>query len=416
MPNTALPRPRTRVRTGADPRARLRRLSVVALLGASFLGGLLLAPAASSTDGGFAGHGTRSGGGERALQEQLEELVTTPGGPPGVIVVLRRDGAPRVLRAGVADLETGRPIEPTDHMRIASTAKAFSGAVALRLVQEGALGLDSTIGSTLPQLPRAWRSVTLRQLLNHTSGLPDYTEDPEFAELLQSDPRRTFDPRRLLDFVADEPLRFRPGSRYRYSNSDNIAVALMAEAATGRPYEELLERIVFRPLELRDTSLPLGYEMPEPYMHGYVVEPPRPPEDVSEVLSASGVWASGGIVSTPADMTRFVRAYASGRLTSPEVLREQRRWVEGASEPAGPGRNKAGLGIFRYETRCGVVLGHTGNFPGYTQLIAATPDGHASLTFSLTTQVNKTLNPGLLERLRTIEENAVCTLLGGRRR
>jgi D-alanyl-D-alanine carboxypeptidase len=405
MPLTPASRPRTRTRARTGDRSRLR-LSLVALLGASCLGGLLLAPSAGAADSGA------DGGSERALRRQLEELVATPGGPPGVIVVLKRDHTSRVLRAGVADLETGRPIEPTDHMRIASTAKAFSGAVALRLVQQGALGLDSTLGLILPRLPRAWHSVTLRQLLNHTSGLPDYSEDPEFLELLLADPRRTFDPRRLLDFVADEPLRFRPGSRYRYSNSDNIAVALMAEAVTHRPYEELLSRLVHRPLGLRDTSLPLGYEMPEPYMHGYAVEPPAPPEDVSEALSASGVWASGGIVSTPRDMTRFIRGYAAGELTSRAVLREQRRWIEGASEPAGPGRNKAGLGIFRYSTRCGVVLGHTGNFPGYTQLIAATPDGRKSLTFSLTTQVNKTLAPDLLGKLRTIEENAVCALLG----
>ncbi|QFQ95826.1 beta-lactamase family protein [Streptomyces phaeolivaceus] len=393
------------------PRPRLPlplplRRSLIALLGASCLGGLLLAPSAGAADTGS------DDVSERALQRQLDDLVATPGGPPGVIVVLQRNGAPRILRAGVADLETGRPIEPTDHMRIASTAKAYSGAVALRLVRQRSLRLDSTLGRTLPQLPRAWRSVTLRQLLNHTSGLPDYSEDPEFLALLTADPRRTFDPRRLLDFVADERLRFRPGSRYQYSNSDNIAVALMAEAVTHRPYEELLDRIVYRPLGLRDTSLPLGYEMPEPYMHGYAIEPPAPPEDVSEALSASGVWASGGIVSTPHDMTRFIRGYAAGRLTSRGVLREQRRWIEGASEPAGPGRNTAGLAIFRYETRCGVVLGHTGNFPGYTQLIAATPDGRRSLTFSLTTQVNRTLAPDLLERLRTIEENAVCALLG----
>ncbi|MGW0845745.1 serine hydrolase domain-containing protein [Streptomyces sp. NPDC002787] len=412
MPPTPTSHPRSHIHTHTStrtrPLARLR-LSLVALLGASCLGGLLLAPAA-----GAAADSGSDGGSERALQRQLEELVSTPGGPPGVIVVLQRGDRQRVLRAGVADLATGRPIEPTDHMRIASTAKAFSGAVALRLVQQRTLSLDSTIGRTLPQLPPAWHSVTLRQLLNHTSGLPDYSEDPEFLELLLADPRRVFDPRRLLDFVADEPLRFPPGSRYQYSNSDNIAVALMAEAVTRTRYEELLSRIVYRPLGLRDTSLPLGHEIPEPYMHGYDVEPPAPPEDVSELISASGVWASGGIVSTPRDMTRFIRAYAAGRLTSREVLREQRRWIEGASEPAGPGRNSAGLAIFRYETRCGVVLGHTGNFPGYTQLIAATPDGRKSLTFSLTTQVNRTLEPDLVERLRTIEENAVCTLLGRR--
>lgn len=187
-------RPHTRTRTGPRSRLRLRlRLSLAALLGASCLGGLLLAPATGAAADNDSGLGS-GGGSERALQQQLEDLVGTPGGPPGVIVVLQRERTSRVLRAGVADLETGRPIEPTDHMRIASTAKAFSGAVALRLVQRGTLGLDSTVGRTLPQLPRAWRSVTLRQLLNHTSGLPDYTEDPEFLELLLADPRRTFDP------------------------------------------------------------------------------------------------------------------------------------------------------------------------------------------------------------------------------
>lgn len=350
---------------------------------------------------------------DRALRSQLEELVRAPGGPPGIIAVLQRGESRRILRAGTADLDTGRPIEPTDHMRIASTAKAFSGAVALQLVDRGALRLDDTIGRRLPALPRAWHAVTLRQLLNHTSGLPDYSRSPEFLRILLADPHHQFDSRRLLDFVAGQPLLFRPGSRYQYSNSDNIAVALMAEAATGTRYEKLLRRLVYRPLGLRDTSLPQGFEMPEPYMHGYDVplQPPAEPEDISELIGASGVWASGGIVSTPRDMTRFIRGYAGGALISRATLREQRRWIDGASEPAGPGRNHAGAAIFRYTTRCGVVLGHTGNTPGYTQLIAATPDGERSLTFSLTTQVNEATKPQLLERLREVEENFVCALL-----
>uniref|UniRef100_A0AAU3I0N9 Beta-lactamase family protein n=1 Tax=Streptomyces sp. NBC_01393 TaxID=2903851 RepID=A0AAU3I0N9_9ACTN len=390
------------------PRRPRPRPSLGVLLAAVCLTGAVSGPADA---GSGSGSGSADRDHDRALQKQLEELVHSPGGPPGVIAVLRREGESRVVRAGVADLDSGRPIRADDHTRIASTAKAFSGAVALRLVDRRALSLDDTIGRRLPSLPRQWRSVTLRQLLNHTSGLPDYTQSPEFLEILTADPRHHFDSRRLLDFVADEPLLFRPGSKYQYSNSDNIAVALMAEAATGRPYEQLLRDLVYRPLGLRDTSLPQGYEMPEPYMHGYDVTPPNPPEDVSEVLSASGVWASGGIISTPADLTRFIRGYAGGALISKATLREQRRWIDGASEPAGPGVNKAGAAIFRYSTRCGVVLGHTGNFPGYTQLIAATPDGRRSLTFSLTTQVNKTTKPELLERLRAVEENFVCALL-----
>lgn len=345
------------------------------------------------------------------LQQQAEQLVHAPGGPPGVIAVLRNDGRTRVVRAGVANLATGRRPQPYDHMRIASTAKAFSGAVALSLVDRHALRLNETIGERLPQLPRAWHRVTLRQLLNHTSGLPDFSQAPEFRSILQADPHHHFDSRHLLDFVADQPLTFRPGSRYRYSNSDNIAVALMAEAATGSRYELLLRMLVYRPLGLHDTTLPQGYMIPDPYLHGYDVAGPPPPEDVSELVGASGSWASGGIISTPADMTRFIRGYAGGALYGKNVVREQRRWIAGASEPAGPGRNTAGLAIFRYATRCGVVLGHTGNFPGYTQLIAATPDGRRSLTFSVTTQINKSQTPQLLKRLRAVQENFVCALL-----
>ncbi|WP_428936223.1 serine hydrolase domain-containing protein [Streptomyces sp. ACT015] len=348
------------------------------------------------------------------LQRLAREFVGAPGGPPGLIAVLRDEKDTRVVRAGTADLATGRPPRTGDHMRIASTAKAFSAAVALSLVDRQALALDDTVGRRLPELPRAWHRVTLRQLLQHTSGLPDYTLSPAFVRQVTTDPHHRFDSRRLLDYVAGDPLGFRPGSRYRYSNSDNIAVALMAESATGTPYEELLKILVDRPLGLRDTTLPQGYRLPRPYLHGYDVAPPAAPEDVSEVLGASGVWASGGIVSTPADLTRFVRGYTGGALYGAPVTREQRRWTAGASEPAGPGRNAAGLGLFRYGTRCGTVLGHTGNFPGYTQLIAATPDGRRSLTFSVTRQINESTAPDLLRRLRAVQEDFVCALLNRR--
>lgn len=213
--------------------------------------------------------------------------------------------------------------------------------MALHLVQQGALDLDDTIKAQLPRLPRAWAKVTLRQLLQHTSGLPDYSRDPEFLRLLAADPRRHFDSRRLLDFVRDERLLFRPGSQYRYSNSDNIAVALMAEAVTGEPYETLLRKIVYRPLGLHETSLPQGYEMVRPFMHGYDVSE-VPPLDVSELIGASGVWASGGIISTPRDMNRFIRGYASGALTSPAALHAQRRWVDGASNRPAPAATRWG--------------------------------------------------------------------------
>ncbi|MFG2874592.1 serine hydrolase domain-containing protein [Streptomyces sp. NPDC048337] len=383
-------------------------LSAAALTAAA-LGALLPPAQAAGADPG-------PGGGrpyhDERLQRQLERLVAQEDGPPGVIAVLTRDDRTQVYTAGVGDIATGRRPDLDDHMRIASIAKAFSGAVALRLVDQGLLSLDDTIGDRLPAQPATWHAVTLRQLLQHTSGLPDFSADPEFVRILQADPRHLFDSRALLGFVADEPLLFRPGALYEYSNSDNIAVALMAEAATGRRYEDLLEDLVYRPLGLRRTSLPPGYRLPKPFLHGYDVTPPAEPEDISEAIGTSGVWASGGIVSTPRELGAFIRAYGGPALLSEKTRTKQLAFRPGdSSEPEGPGTNAAGLAIFQYTTRCGVLHGHTGNFPGYTQLAATTPDGTRSLTFSINTQTSKGNKPALLARLRTVQEDFACALL-----
>lgn len=392
---------------GHDRRIRpsLRLVAATALCGA--LLGALAQPAQAGED-------REPPSGSASLRQELRDLVASPGGPPGVIAVLRDRDRTEVYRAGVADVESGRPPEAGDHMRIASVAKAFSGAVALQLVDRGRLGLDSTIGEVLPGQPAAWHRVTLRQLLNHTSGLPDYSGSQGFIDIISADPRHRFNSRRLLGFVADEGLEFRPGSRYQYSNSDNIAVALMAEAVTGRRYEELLRELVYEPLGMERTSLPQGYRLPVPFLHGYQVAPPAEPVDVSEAVSASGAWAAGGIVSTPKDLTKFIRGYAGGALVSNRTREQQFRFIPDAlSQPPGPGRTDAGLAIYRYTTRCGAVYGHTGNTPGYTQLAAATADGSRSLTFSITTQTSLTNSPELLARVRAVQEDFVCALLRG---
>ncbi|MFI1655759.1 serine hydrolase domain-containing protein [Streptomyces sp. NPDC020472] len=399
-----------RARTGPRPGRGFGAAAVGAVVAAAVLVGAATAPVAAAPTA-TAPHGP--GHGDPALQRALADLVAAPGGPPGAVAILTRDGVRQVYRAGTAEVGTRRPPRPDDHMRIASVAKAFSGAVALSLVDRQALRLDDTIGRLLPHLPEAWHAVTLRQLLQHTSGLPDYSKSEAFQNIVRADPRHHFDSRRLLDFVADRPLGFPPGSRYAYSNSDNIAVALMAERATGRPYESLLRQLVYRPLDLTETSLPQGYLLPRPFLHGYLTAPGEPPEDVSEAVSASGAWASGGIVSTPADLSRFIGGYAGPELLTPMTRHAQQDFLPGgASEPAGPGANAAGLGLFRYTTRCGTVLGHTGNTPGYTQFAAATRDGRRTVTVSVTSQV--TTDPALLARLRATEERFVCALLDDR--
>jgi D-alanyl-D-alanine carboxypeptidase len=283
-------------------------------------------------------------------------------------------------------------------------------------VRTGDLELDDTIGELLPGQPAAWSQITLRQLLGHTSGLPDFSKTGPFLEDFLEDIMRRFTPPELLTYAAPEPLLFAPGARYHYSNTDNIAAALMAEAATGKSYDRLLRERVYRPLGMRNTSLPLGSRLPRPFAHGYAPDPPGPLEDLSEAYSASGLWSSGGIVSTPLDLTRFVRGYVGGRLFGGNVQRAQRRMRPGNSEPRGPGINRAGLALFRYRTRCGVMFGHTGNTPGYTQFIAASGDGRRSATLSINLQITaETRVPGAFQRLRRTFLAAACAALATRR-
>ena len=231
---------------------------------------------------------------------------------------------------------------------------------------------------------------------------------------VRAHPHATRSPSFLLRFVAKQRLWFRPGTRYLYSNTDNIVVALMAEAATHRSYNRLLSSLVFSRLGLRRTSLPAGRGMPAPYTHGYDLHPPKTPDDVSTLVSAAYAWASGGIISTPADLNRFIRGYVGARLFSRAVQRQQFRFLRGASGPPGPGPNFAGGAIFRYRTRCGTVYGHTGNTLGYTQFMASTLDGRRSVVVSLNGQINELLPQPMLaafRRLRQIEQDVVCAAL-----
>jgi D-alanyl-D-alanine carboxypeptidase len=348
---------------------------------------------------------------DATVQRLLNRLLAAPGGPIGAILTLNRRGHTTVLRAGRADAT--RPGAPRlgDHMRIASITKAYTGAIALRLVQAGRLGLDDTIGQRLAGvMPRAWSAVTVRQMLNHTSGLPDYTRSAGFRRQAETNPRGYVSPMQIIGWVGTQGLEFRPGSRYAYSNTDNIVVGLIEQKVTGRPFGSLLSSLVFRPAGLTQTTFPVrNVLLPRPFLHGYSVAPGQPPQDVTAFLSPSGAWASGAIVSTPGDLGAFIRADLGGRFFGRAQRRQQMRFIAGSSSPAGPGTNAAGLAIFRYQTRCGTVYGHTGNFPGYVQWAAATADGRRSVTTSLNIAAP---TGALLHQLRSLQAAAVCALLG----
>jgi D-alanyl-D-alanine carboxypeptidase len=381
-------------RTG--PIVMTLRLAAVAIAACA----LLAVPPASAGKGG--------------TQRALDELVAAETGPVGASALIQRGRKVEFLRAGSADLRTGRAFHRSDHMRIASVAKAFSGAVALSLVDRGALELEDTLGEMLPGSPPQWSQVTLAQLMQHTSGIPSYIENPEFGKAFGEDLRRYFSPEELVGYVADEPLEFPPGSTYEYSNTDNILIGLISEATTGRRYENDLRQLVYRPLGLEQTSLPSDWILPRRFIHGYdIPDEGESPEDLSELISASGAWASGGIVSTPLELNRFIRGYGGGELFDTATRRRQFDFVPGCGEPPGPGECSAGLSIYRYRMECGTVFGHSGNFPGYTQFAATSKDGRRSVVVTVN-QAHAGEPTSVSQRVLETYELAACFALSGR--
>lgn len=354
---------------------------------------------------------------DQALDKALDRLVDMPGGPPGIGVTVQRGEQRSFHTAGVADVAKGNRWKASDHMRIASVAKAFSGAAAMGLVDRGELSLSDSIRVYLPWLPAAWGEVTVAQALQHTGGIPDYTASSAFQEFFAKNLHAYVAPRALVEFVSDDPLDFKPGSAYRYSNTDNIVIGLIAAAVSGQSYSSVLREHVFGPLRMPNTSLPTGFRLPSPHVNGYEVSPSEPPEDVTTLLSMSGAWASGGIQSTPTDLNRFIRGYVGRGLFDRDTQNLQLRFVKGHSEPPGPGVNGAGLGIFKYTTKCGVVYGHTGNLPGFTQFTAATLDGRRSVTVSVNARIIPDAKSAAVraafQALRRIDSLAVCAALAG---
>ena len=380
-------------------RERLKAAMVAASV--VVLAGLLVVPVASAKFRGAP---------NSKLQKQLTRIVESAAGPPGIAMLVDRGRHTEFFSAGTAEAGKRRPPSPTDAFRIASVSKGFNAYLAAKLIGNGSLSLDTTLRERIPGVLPAAEGVNLRQLLQHTSGLADYIRAPAFVEQLIADPARYFSPLQLTEFVRAEPLEFAPGSKYHYSDTDNIAAGMIEEKASGLSYEQLLQRRVFGPLKMRDSSLPKTIKMPKPFMHGYEVEPGEKPEDVSELINPAGAWASGGIVSTPLDMARFVRRYVPTVLATSTV---EGPFYLGSSSPPGPGKNFAGLGIFRYRTGCGTVYGHTGSFPGYRIFAAASADGKRSVVFVANSQIVPSQGSQMISKeITQAQARAVCRALG----
>lgn len=345
----------------------------------------------------------------------------TDAGVPGALALVNLDDEITTVAVGSSSAAVFSPMTPGANTRIASVSKAFNGAAVLQLVNRGDLQLSTTIGEVLPTLPADWHPVTVTELLQHTSGVPDYIGSEAFLEDFVADPQMQRTPEQLLDYVAGQPLEFAPGSAYSYSDSDNIVAGLIVEQVTGTPYRQALSDLVLEPWDLLATTLPDESQLPAPAVLGYAEaeddsEPPTatatpsgvPLVDVTNLINPDLAWASGGMISTAADLDRFMRRYASGSDITAELREAQRQFVPGESGPPGPGDNASGLALYRYSTSCGDVLGHTGNMPGYTIFAAATGDGARSAVVVINRQANPNGDAELYELFDIAAETAAC--------
>ena len=343
------------------------------------------------------------------VQSALEQAVAA--GIPGIAVEIVGPEGSEFLTAGVASLEAERPLTPEDRFRIASVTKAFTAAVVMELVEEGTLSLDDSVENWAPGLLVEGDSITVRYLLAHTSGLPDYTKDEEFIEAFVAG--EDLPPQRLVSFVSSKSLAFEPGTTYEYSDTDNIVLGMIVEAATGHSYEQELRSRVFEPLGLRSTVLPDGPAMPDPHAEGYQYPPESDGagelDDVTTAIDPAAAWASGALVSTPSDLSRFFGGLLGGELVGEDTLEQMKEALAGEGSPSGPGTKRAGLGFFSYELPCGEVWGHTGQFPGYQVFGAASPDGRGGLAMMANaTEISEEANEALVHA----QELAGCRALG----
>ncbi|MFJ9683048.1 serine hydrolase domain-containing protein [Streptomyces sp. NPDC101194] len=291
--------------------------------------------------------------------------------------------------SGVHDLTSGRPADPDGRFRAGSVTKVFTAAVVLQLAGEGKLDPDRPVRHYLPELiPAAYQEVTVRQLLNHTSGIPSVGSGGDNLDAWYA---HRFDLHDAADMVREATsLRpdFAPGTQQHYDNIGYTVAGLLIEKVTGHTYAGEVSRRILRPLHLKDTYFPgTDPTIRGPYNHGYQVfagaDGSGELRDVS-VWGATDAWAAGDLISTTADLERFVRALFRGKVVRGPLLEEMFTLPDASVREygtGGPAAYSAGLSVMKLGGR--EVWGKTGGRWGYNTAVAATRDLSRTLVYSV---------------------------------
>jgi D-alanyl-D-alanine carboxypeptidase len=305
----------------------------------------------------------------KATQDKLAaalDKVMVQGKLPGAVAGVWVPGEGSwVVATGVADFKDATMMKVADKFRIASITKTFTATMVLQLVDEGKVSLDDKLARFVPQAPNA-QNITIRQLLNHTSGVRD--EDPEgkLHAALSNDPLKKWKPLDVVMAYTGGKVQGEPGKAYEYSNAGYVLLGMVIEKAAGEPVSSVLKKKITEPLGLENTYFSDGPDITGDYAHGY-----NGVEDVTR-MDMSWDFTAGAMISDLEDLHVWVKALETGKLLSKKMHEAQLTWVD---IPGGRGESKAGLGI---DSEFG-YLGHNGANPGYQSDMRYLPGKDATI-------------------------------------
>ena len=337
--------------------------------------------ALGAAGGGGAASAAPSKGEAESLKSRAQGLVGD-GYPAVLAAVSDSKGESAGVAVGKGSLETGQAPPMDGEVRVGSNTKTFVAVVVMQLVQEGKVGLDEPIETYLPGLIKGegvdGSRITVRQRLQHTSGLPEYTDTtPGSGDIFQIKDHY-IPPRDLLDTALGKPAAFEPGTQWKYTNTNYVVLGMLVERVSQRPVGEQIDERIVKKLGLSHTYLPGNGEkkLHGPHPQGYHLSAEGKLEDMTD-LDTSLAWAAGGMVSTPSELNTFFQAVFDGRLLTQASIDEMKNGAVDASSHLGPG-TVYGLGLIGTPLSCGgTAWGHRGGIAGYETHDGVGPDGTA---------------------------------------
>ena len=316
------------------------------------------------------------------IDRYSDSMLITAQQPGMIISITCGDKVIYEKAKGLANIETGEPMDKSMRFRIGSLTKTFTTTVLLQLVDEKLLTLDESIEKYFPGIPNA-KNITVRMLGDMTSGLNNYSENKEFDDSLANHPKKKWKPEELVEVSIRNGTYFEPGKGWHYSNTNTVLLGMIIEKLTKNTLDAEIKKRIIDKLGMKQTDFPDLPELWGFYPRGYSEDDAKwvyPLIDVTEKYNHSWGWAAGAMVSTIEDLKIYLKALAEGTLLSSESHSERMKW--GLNNEA----FRYGFGIFELGNG---YLGHNGSYPGFHNISVHSPKTNCTAIIFYNTQSNR---------------------------